>query len=128
MIITKKTVECLGNGTFYSDGSTPHGEIIAFYVEYESGCAAVTDVTVYDEYGEDIIVVGYSYILSLSNNNTSKWVYPRKLLKDNSGSNIDYTIGKPVHDKFPMIHRMKVVVAQNNSDKTVKVNMFIEEY
>lgn len=93
--------------------------IHAVYIKYDSSSAAGTDVTVSDEFGQEI--------LKVSSNNTSGMYYPRVNTTDNLGTDLVYAaLGEKVHDKFVVNSKLTLTIDDQTEDKGVLVTVFGE--
>lgn len=103
-----------GNATATS--SKPlSGEIKAVYIAYAVTPNAATDVTIAT--ANDPVKT----ILTVTNNNTSGWYYPREIVQDTTGADVTYDGSNEVYEEIPVNDYVTVTVAQGDTDQTVDV-------
>lgn len=113
------TTDGSGDCTAYSAGCA-RGNIKAIRIDFSSTAAATTDTTISDEYGQTI--------LTLTDNNTDAWFYPRKTAVTSANAALTYDGTRGVMVEFSIFGRIKVVQAQGGDTKTNYVWVLVEEY
>lgn len=110
-----------GAATVYADSSDLiKGEIMGVYVNYlDSPPGATTDVTIATVGVEGPPVQA---ILTLSNQATSKMVYPRVQAQDTAGANI-----AGAYVPILVADRIRVTIAQANDGDGVEVSFYVQE-
>lgn len=119
MIRTCKIPTITGNAT----GTSPspyNGHIVAIYVEYLITPNVATDVVI------STVLSPVKTILTLTDNVTSGWYYPRMIVHSEAGVALTGTAGGD-RTRHPIDDYIKVTVAQGDSDQTLDVWLLIEE-
>lgn len=119
MIRTCKIPTITGNATGTSVRPF-NGEIVAIYVAYAITPNAGTDVVI------ATVNSPVKTILTLTDNVTSGWYYPRAIVHDEAGVALTGTAGGD-RAKHPIDDYIKATVAQGDADQTLDVWVFIEE-
>lgn len=97
-----------------------NGCIKAIYVAYAVTPNAATDVTI------ATVKSPVKTILTLTNNATSGWFYPRAIAQDDAGATITFDGTNEVYTDIPISDTVQVTVAQGDSDQTVDVWILLE--
>ena len=97
------------------------GKIHAVHIGYDGDDPATTDVTLSDDADP-----AAESIVSLTNNATDIKIYPRRVTEKNDGTDILYETGEEVHDYYAVNGRLKLVVAQANTDDVITATVWIE--
>lgn len=111
------------NGVAVATGySAPvNGEVMAVYIKYQDNPpAATTDFKLSEE---DTPTSGN--IISLSNTATSTRVFPRVLIKDNTGTNITYDGNRNVPDYYIALGRLKGILSQCNEGDYADITVWM---
>lgn len=82
------------------------GAAMAVYADYGAGITTTTDLTLAPA------GMARENLLSLSNQATYKWVYARRAVQDNTGSDVTYDGTNKVYDPYWADDHLKVTVAQ----------------
>lgn len=118
MIRSWKLPQATGNVTVTSERPL-NGKLIAVYVEYAITPNAATDVTI------ATVNSPAKTLLTLTNNVTSGWYYPRALVHDEAGTALTGTAGGD-RTGHPIDDHVKATVAQGDSDQTLDVWLYLE--
>lgn len=97
------------------------GRVIAVYVEYAVTPNVATDVTI------ATVNAPVKTILTLTDNVTSGWYYPRAQVHDAAGAGVTYDGTNEAYDTVPVADYIKATVAQGDNDQTLNVWILIEE-
>lgn len=97
------------------------GELKAVYVKYAVTPNAATDVTIATANEPT------NTLLTLTNNATSGWYYPRAVVQDEAGVDVTYDGTNEVYGCVPIADYVTVTVAQGDADQTLDVWLYIEE-
>ena len=114
-----------GNASVISE-KIARGKLLAVHLIYDSSSASATDVT--------LSMLGSDYggadatLLSISNNNTSGWYYPRTYAEDYQGNDLTFDGTNKIPCEAIVFGRLKLSVAQQTATKAVKAYVFVEEY
>lgn len=102
-----------------TSSETVVGKIHSISIDYPSNSVEV-------EVGTDEAV--NQTILDLSASSTSKVLYPRTPVQNNSGTDVTYDGTHKVRGKYAVFGRMKLTCANGTDGDTVKVNVLVEEF
>lgn len=95
------------------------GAVMALYVDYGEGITTTTDLTLAPAGSPS------ENLLSLSNQATDKWVYPRRAVQDNEGSDVTYDGANEIYEPYWVDDYLKVTVAQTEpATPCVKVYVY----
>jgi len=97
------------------------GRVLAIYLEYAVTPNAATDVTI------ATVNSPVKTILTVTDNNTSGWYYPREQIQDNTGTGLVYAATDVVAESIPVSDYIKATVAQGDNDQTLNVWVLLEE-
>ena len=115
---------CAGaDGSAAATAYSPHvsGKVLAVAVVYTGDDPGSTDVTLSDE--ADPLAEN---ILTIANAATDLKVYPRRLLETNDGTDLTYDGTRKVYGKYVVHGRLKLTVAQANTDDVITATVWIE--
>jgi len=108
--------EATGNAT---TDEMVRGAVMAVYVDYGEAITTTTDLT--------LAPAGTptENVLSLSNQATDKWVYPRRAVQDNAGTDVTYDGTNEIYEPYWVDDYLKVTVAQTEpATPCVKVYIY----
>ena len=123
--LTTLEITCSG-----SDGSatgsattkgTITGKVLAVHLDYSASQPATTDVVVATAHAP------VNTILTVSDNKTDGWYYPRHQMDSEAGAALTYDGTHPVNEPVPVDDQITVSVDQGNDGETVKATIVIEE-
>lgn len=97
------------------------GRLLAVYVEYAITPNVATDVVI------ATVNAPVKTILTITNNVTNGWFYPRAQVQDETGADVLYAATFGVHEPVPVADYIKATVAQGDTDQTLDVWLLIEE-
>ena len=103
---------------------SPHvaGKILAVAIGYVGDDPNTTDVLLADE--NDPLAES---IVTLANAATDVKLYPRRAIVTNANAAITYDNTRPVYDYYVVFGRLKLTVAQANTDDVITCTVWIEE-
>lgn len=123
---TKLTVTTTGSAGSASGSATTDfpicGRIVRVDIDYHASAPATTDVTLSEV--DDLIATN---IVSLTDQNTDKQVYPTVGLTDNGGTARTYDGTRPVVDYYPVCDKLTLSVAQCDALTAAVVAMIYYE-
>lgn len=108
-----------GNGTVTSDRPL-NGLVKAVYIDYEVTPNAATDVTV------QTVNAPTKTILTVTDNVTDGWFYPREVINDPTGADVTYDGTNEVYEPIPISDYVSFTVAQGDADQETTVWILIE--
>lgn len=112
-----------GSATGNTTTNAPvNGKVLAVYVDYSASTPATADVTIATSGGN----YPANTILTVSNNNSDGWYYPRHTVHDEVAAAITYNGTQEVHEPVPVADAVKVTVAQTDADEVVTVYLLFE--
>jgi hypothetical protein len=118
MIKSWKLPQALGNVTVQS-GRPLNGKLVAVYFKYDVTPNAATDVVI------ATVNEPAKTLLTLTNNVTSGWYYPRYLEHDEAGVALTGTAGGD-RAKHPIDDHIKATVSGGDSDQTLDTWVYVE--
>lgn len=96
-----------------------NGKLLGIYVQYLDSPPATTDVTI-STLGTSPAAPALT-LLTLTDQATSKWVFPRALAQSEAGANLTGW-----YVELPICDLIKVTIAQANANDSVNVWMLVE--
>lgn len=108
-----------GNGTVKSDRPL-NGYLVAVYIDYAVTPNAATDVTVQS------VNAPAKTFLTVTNNATSGWYYPREVMQDTAGATVTFDGTNEIYGLMPVSDEMSFTVAQGDADQETTVWVLIE--
>lgn len=119
---TKVSVTTSGAaGSATGSGSTDimvQGPVMAVYVDYTAGMSPTTDITLAAK------STPTENILSLSNQMTDVWVYPRRAVQDNTGTDVTFDGVNEIYEPYWVADYLTLSVAQSSPTHTVTCYVF----
>ena len=100
------------------------GKVMAIGLVYDAGSDAGTDVTITTA-GD---IVAAQTLLTATDNNTSKWFYPRVPVEDATGTDVTYDGTNEIYEPFVISDRIVITVADQTEAKAVTVYLLVEEF
>ena len=104
-------------GTGYTDAMV-RGAVMAVYVDYGSSMAATTDLTLAAKSAPT------ESFVSLSDQATDKWVYPRRMVQDNTGTDVTFDGTNEIYEPYWVDDYVTLSIAQSTPTKTVKCYIY----
>lgn len=107
-----------------SSATTPRpvcGLIQAVYIAYAVTPNGATDVTIATP--NDPVKT----VLTVTNNNTSGWYYPREVMQDPAGADVTFDGTNEIYGEIPVSDYLTVTVVQGDADQTVDVWVLVKE-
>lgn len=108
-----------GNGTVTSTRPL-NGYLVAVYIAYSVTPNAATDVTV------QTANTPTKTMLTVTNNATDGWYYPREVADDPAGANVTYDGTNEIYIMMPIDDYVSFTVAQGDSDQVTSVWVLLE--
>ena len=119
-IRTLKIPLITGNNSDATDRPA-NGRIVAIYLDYLITPNANADVTI------ETINAPTKTLLTVSNNNTSAWYYPREIMQGNTAATVTYDGTNEIYEAHPVDDYIKATVAQGDADQTLDVWILLEQ-
>lgn len=110
------------NGSASGNAQTTHiasGRIVAVHLDYTNQ-PSTTDVTITTPNAP------VATILTVNNNNTDGWYYPRVQVQGTTGTGLTYNGTQTVNESIPVDDYIKVAVAQGDDAGTVVATFLVE--
>lgn len=98
-----------------------YGEILAIYLKYAITPNANADVVI------ATVNDPPKTILTVTDNATSGWFYPREIIDDTTGTAVTFDGTNEMYAPIPVSDYIKATVAQGDSDQTLDVWILIRE-
>lgn len=121
IVISGTCVGADGSAAIVAYSPLVRGKVHAVHVGYAGDDPGTTDVTLSDEADP-----ATESIITLANNATDIKVYPRRLTEKNDGTDILYAAGEEVFDYYVVHGRLKLTVAQANTDDVITATIWLE--
>ena len=96
------------------------GYIVAVYVDYAVTPNIATDVTI------QTTNAPLKTILTVTDNASSGWYYPREVLNDTTGADVTYDGTNEIYCKMPVSDYISFTVAQGDSDQETTVYALVD--
>ena len=113
------------NGSQESTSSI-RGKIKAIHVVYDATSNAATDITIKTK--SNVTEGADQTVLTLTNNNTSGWYYPRTPAQDNTGNDVTFDGSNEIYTEFVSFGNMELTQAQNTAEKGTTAYILLEEF
>lgn len=107
-----------------ASSNTISGQLLAIYIKYNGSPPAGTDVTISTK--GTFPRPPSNTILTLTNNNTSGWYYPRQQVHDETGTGITYDGTNEVYEPVAVADHVNVKVASANNGDSVDAWLIVE--
>lgn len=119
MIKQWKIGAATGNETVISERPL-NGHVKAVYIKYAVTPNALTDVTV------QTINEPAKTLLTVTDNATNGWFYPREVINDPTGADVTYDGTNEVYEPIPVSDHISFTVAQGDADQETTVWILVE--